>query len=721
MASFRRAWPVSALLFSVLTPVTPLPTLVAPAAAQAQTQAEPAQLWSDFAHYVLIARPQLAADAGEALLGVDPGVLLDTVEASRHSSTGNLFDRASGMDGVRGVAAQLRSKLESARLDRSRDPERIQKNIDLLDDGQRAYVNATRRLKAAGQYAAPQLLATLRDDNLSGLNPYVVRAMVEVGQPMVAPLSAALPDLEPTPQRQVSQVLAEIGYPYALASLQRVIENGDTDATVRMHAQRAFDQIAEETRLAPGQSAADLYLAVGVNAYEAGTDGGEPVGFDASKGQGLLWRFGRDIGLVPLEVPASVYADALARDAATTALSLNPELDAALSLFLAADLRAENNLGDSEMDPSRPSAWQPASYYALLAGPARLRDVLDTAITDADAPLALDAIDALSKTASIEALQPLVRALDYPDARVRFRAAEALARAMPEIGFDSDFRVVPVLAEAVRQTGEQTALVLGEDQATRNALADAVTSMGYTPIAAASLGDAAEPVRTAPGIDLIVVDGSADRVAAVVDQTAQDYKLAATPVVGRVSGPDQTALSVRYADNDRVTNYVGEATAQDLEAAASAAIERFSGDPIGAEEAEAKALAALALLKAIAAEPSVYDARDALPAMVAALGDGRDAVATAAADAVAQLDSPEAQAALAASALEALGDVQIAQLNALGVSANRFGNLISAEAGDALLELVRSSEGDLALAAAQAHGALSLPTSHAVELILEGR
>ncbi len=103
------------------------------------------------------------------------------------------------------------------------------------------------------------------------------------------------------------------------------------------------------------------------------------------------------------------------------------------------------------------------------------------------------------------------------------------------------------------------------------------------------------------------------------------------------------------------------------------------------------------------------------------MGDGRDDVAIAAADVLAELDSSEAQAAIAASSLESLGDVQIAHLRALASSANRFGNLANAQAADALLELVRTSEGDLALAAAQAHGALALPTSNAVKLLLEAR
>ncbi len=712
MARFRHALPVSVLSFSLLGAAA-APT------AFAQDAPTPEQLWSDFAHYVLIARPTLAADAGQALLDADAGALLDAVEASDHAQPGNIFDRASGMEQLSGVAAQVQQKLESARLDRSRDEQRITDNIELLDDGTRPYVNAVRRLTAAGQYAAPQMLATLRDPAKESLHPFVLRAMIDVGQPLVAPLSAALPDLEPVAQSQVAEVLARVGYPYALASIHRVIENPDTDPSVLLTAQKASESLREELREFGNPSSADLYLAIGETAYNQGTHGEQPTGFDSAKDVGLIWRFGRDIGLVPLEVPAQVYADALARDAATTALSLNPELDAALTLFLASDLRAGNNLGEAD-DPSRPDGWQPAEYYALLAGPQRLREVLDTALSNQDSALALDAIDALANTASIEALQPLTRALSFPDRRVRFRAAEALAKAMPQQAFAGSERVVPVLAEAVRQGESQVAVVLADSQATRNALSDAVSSLGYEPLSGASLAELSEPIRAAAGVDLIVVTGDTARVSAVVEQSGQNYKLAGSQVIGYVDLPSQTALTGRFGKG-RVGSFVGDPTADNVGNAVERVTANYSGAPIGGDEAEGFALTALGLLEGMATTPSVYSANDALPALTAALSDGREAVASAAGEALAALDSPEAQAALAASALDSVGDVQISQLGSLAASASQFGNLVSAETGDRLLALVKESEGELALAAAQAHGALSLPTSNAVTLLLDNR
>lgn len=690
---------------------------IAPAA-WAQQDGSPQQLWSDFSHYVLIARPELAADAATALMDAEAGEILDAVEGSDYSSPASLFERAAGMEGVSGLASELQSKIESARLDRSRDEQRIADNILILDDGARAYGNAVNRLTAAGQYAAPALLETLRTGDET-LKPFVVRAMVDIGQPLVAPLSVALPDLEVVPQSQVIEVLARIGYPYATASIKRVLEDPAADPGVKQRAQIALEQLAGSSRIDTSLSAATLYHAVGLSAYGQGTIDEQPVGFDGAKDVGLLWKFGRDIGLVPIEVPASVYADALAREAAGTSLSLDPQLAEALTLYLSADLRAGNRIGPDETDLSRSADLQPAEFYALLAGPQRLRDVLDTAIDDGDSDLALDAIAALSQTASIDALQPLTRALAYPDRRVRFEAAQALAQAMPTVGFQNDARVVPVLAESVRQGQNPIALVLADDQAARNVLADAASSLGYEPLPGTSLADVGSAVVQAAGIDLVLIQGSADAVSAVMEQSKQDYKLAGTPIVAGVGVADQTRLAGTYSDNARLTTFTGEPESSSVASAIEAATEKYAGTPIGAEEAEAFATESLGLLGDLALATSVYDAGDATPALIEALSDDRAAVASGAADVLAKLDDPVAQAAIAASALDGVGDVQLAQLGSLADSANRFGNLVSAETGDLLLDLVRESDGDLAIAAAKAHGALSLPPEQAVTLILE--
>jgi HEAT repeat protein len=382
-----------------------------------------------------------------------------------------------------------------------------------------------------------------------------------------------------------------------------------------------------------------------------------------------------------------------------------------------ANLRRENRLPEGVEDPSYPPSRQSPQYYAMVAGPQRLQDVLDRALRDNDSDLALDAIAGLSATASLEALQPLTRALAFPDRRVRFRAAEALARAMPTESFNNDYRVVPVLAEGVRQTETPTALIVAESQEDRNQLLAAISDQGFRTLDAPTVEDAAGLINQAPGVELIVVRGSQTAVRQAVEASSGNYKLAVAPILAVVDSSIQASLDANYESEPRVTVVAGDTA--DLASAVDLAETNFGSMALETQEAAAFAVTALSLLERIAEAQSVYEVTDALPSLIEAATDPRPAVATAAGDVLSRINDPNAQTAIAAAALAGSGQTQIDQLIDLAESANAWGNLIPDGMGDDLLDLVKSSTGETANAAAQAHGALSLPTRNAVELIVQ--
>lgn len=696
-------------------------TLTTAPAAHAQ---DADQLWADFAHYVRIASPELAGEAAAALTAADSGALLDAVEASSVNDPERLFQRAAGMDAIAEMSAEVQAKIQAARLDRSREPERIEADIAKLSQGQRAYDNATQRLKAAGQFAAPQMLAALLDEKRADEHPAIMRSMKDIGRSLVAPLSIALPKLNPVAQGQVSQVLSDIGYPQAMPALKQVVESSKTDPTARRAAQDAIANIAANSRVTTGASAADLYLALGSGAYKTATSNPAALDtYDLDTDTGVVWSYDRKLtvtggpGLIPVVVPGQIIGDVTAMQSAEAALALNPDLDAALSLFVTANLRRENRLPDGENDRSYSSDRQEPSFYAMVAGPQRLHDVLATALDAQDSDLALDAIAALSATASLDALQPLVRGLGYPDRRVRFRSAEALAYAMPEESFDNDFRVVPVLGDAVRQGDSRIALVVADSQDDRNELLSAIASQGFQTIDGPSVQAATGLVAVTPGVDLILVKGNINTVNRTLVDSQGNYKLAATPIVALTSADDQARLSGEFENEDRISVILEGADT--LAAAVDQLSASYSGSTLSPQESQAFALSALTLLREIAVSQTAYDVNDALPALIEAVQDPRPEVAIAAGDVLSRIDDPTAQAAIAADAISRTGDVQVAHLIDLAESANAHGNLISAAMSDDILMLVKTAEDPaLAVAAAQAHGALALPTRNAVDLIL---
>lgn len=706
-----------------------------PSALFAQDQT-PDTLWEDFNHYVLIAKPDLALATGEALLDqANNETLLKTVEASDRKDWANILSRASKLGeandqyaSLTKVAGELDARIQAARIELSRDPQRIAKDIQLLGEGQRAYRNATQRLASAGQYAAPQMLAALLDQKQSKLRPYLLSSMVTIGKPLVAPLSAALPQLDPAPMSQIAQVLAEIGYPQALPAMKQVLESPDIDPDARMVVQQAYDSLMKSTRQPENLSAAEWLLQLGQLEYTTATHAEDQLpGYDASIGSGLVWNYGPKIGLVPTIVPGEIFGEVLSMRSAREALALNNSLDQALSLWLMANLRRENRLPEGVVDPSYPANLQPAGFYAMIAGPERLQDVLARAIQDNDADLALDAISALSDTAGTYALvnpdsprHPILNALSYPDRRVRFQAAVALAKTRPTQPFTGAHRVTAVLSEAVRQTDARYAMVLADDADTVNSLMAVLGDLGYEAFGGLSMADVSSELNLVPGVDLIVTAVQPDTVMRINSDTTDDYKTGAVPILALLTKEQQVRLGNAMGENDkRISSALFSEDAKDLKAAVQAATIAGQGKALTAEESTDFALTALKLLREVAIDSNVFNVMEAQPALIQALSDKRDDVKVAAAGVLSLINSEQAQRAIAEAALSMEGDLQLSLLGSLAESATYFGNMLNAGETDALLKLVESSDGKLAIAAARVHGALNLPTADAVKLLTE--
>ena len=694
----------------------------ATAAADSASAADPDldRLYADFVHYVRIARPVLAADAARGLLQADAGSILDAVEASSVPEPTATFERALGMGApLAEPAALLSQTLEQARLSRARDRQRIGNSIDRLDNGARGFANSVRRLAAAGQYAAPQLLAVLEDTQQTDMHPFVLRAIAQIGQPLVQPLMTALPDLAPVPQAQVSDVLAEIGYPAPLAAMQEVIEAPQTNNAARERVRSAVQRLqASNDRIPAGLTAAELHLLLARGYFDAGTLNQQPVGFDAVTGNGVIWAYDPRVGLVAREISGPAFPDALARNHALRALRLNAGLTDAFNLFLAADLRTENKLGEDETDFSRGDRLREPRFYALLAGPARLASVLATALNTRDPELALDAVDAVAATSATDATPILARALTFPDRNVRFRAAEALARSHPREPFTDDFRVVSVLIEAIRPSDAAIAAVVAPDEATLNALASAAAELGYEPKRARTAEALATVLRDTPAVDVLITRGDAQAILELIRQTERSTKLAAAPVVAFTNTADQIRLNEALGGGGRFTSVVEAIGVDSLRTAATAVQTRFDGESTEADRDD-QARRALALLRSLALRPTVLDPGSARPALTRLLQGDRPALAGPAASALAALGQPEAQQALADAALAAEPSQQTLLLEALAESATLHGNQLASNTVRALGDLAAQAEGEVALAAGRVYGALALPAQVAVTVLLD--
>jgi hypothetical protein len=698
------------------------------------------QLWNDFMHYTRIARLDLAISSGQALLqrDADPASLLSVIEQSPYAenwekvllraSTMESDDKPEQAEQLAGIARQVEKTIREAQKAVVRDSQRIREAIERLDDGQRAYLNAVALLKEAGEYAAPRMIDVLlsREQVDQTLRPYVLSAAVEVGRPLVIPFSESLLNLPPVAKQQVSQVLARIGYPATLPYLKHISQRNDLPSDTVRAAALAFDAIAARVPGVADQSPAQLFRGLGEDYYA----GNESLILQPDAETNLMWSSDQNGRLTSTAVPTPIFDDVLAMRAARRALDLEPDMAKALSLWVRANFRRDNQLPAGETDPTYGPDMRSPQFYARLAGPRHLSPVLARALEDADAALALDAIDALAATAGHQTLagedeggSPLLAAMDYPDRRVRFEAAFAVARARPGGQFSGAGRVVPVLASAVRQSGRQVAVVLAADQNQLNQLADRVRQAGqFQLISGTKLTEVSQALLDVAAADLIVVQMDPDRINTIYPQIRQNYKLRGAAMVALSSDGGLASLNRMFVDDALVLPTDAKVTDEQLTARIDQALSIVGGGQIDDAQALAYATEAVNLLRDLAITgQQAFNVIEARRALTEALDDNRRPVAIGAAEVLAQLADDQAQVALADVALDETrpADRRIAFLGSLAASARRIGNRLTDRHNDLLGELVNQASGDLADAAAQAYGALNLPTGHSVQLIVQ--
>jgi hypothetical protein len=163
-------------------------------------------------------------------------------------------------------------------------------------------------------------------------------------------------------------------------------------------------------------------------------------------------------------------------------------------------------------------------------------------------------------------------------------------------------------------------------------------------------------------------------------------------------------------------------TGEELAAAVKQASGSVQGTNVSAEKALEYATTSLSLLLDLTKEQGkTFRAADAQPALIAALKDAREPVVLGAAAVLARLEDAGAQRAIADAALEPerTPEMRVKLLKALSESARLRGNLLGDGQLQLLLKLVRESTGPVSDAAAEAHGALDLPTSNAVDFLLK--
>ena len=671
----------------------------------------------NFWHYGKVGKYDLSADAANKVLGSgkDPVDILRAFEAVAEDSQDKLdvwMLRWQNNDKLKDVTAKLLSTLNEGRRTRRADSAWIETNIKALPESRRSYLLAVERLRDSGELAVPQMIDYLRDPNKTSFHGPIRQALRDMGQLVLNPLVAAT-DMKDSPALiSVINTLSEIGYASTVPYLAKLAQKGES-GTIQNAAKNALDKMGAPEAQTLG--AGDQFFTLSESFYYDKS----AIRSDTRNPEANVWTWDEAKGLQRVKVPPKIFNDVMAMRAAKTAMQLGTTRDA-MSMWLAGNYKREVDLG-TDKDATMPEGTPSAHFYGVAAGTQYLNTALARALADNDAPVALKAVKSLQEIVGRSNLlagphgEALSDALRSPDRSVRFEAAFALAAALPDRSFNASDRVVPLLGEAIHQTGQPGLLVMFPSGVV-NAKIEELKGAGYNVVGAGNAEGAITAAAQLPAVDVVVVS---DEVPATEVQSLLST-LASTPRLERAA---KVIVSKSItASPDPTLNYTPATDAAGLKPVIEAARAKTGGVPMDEKVATTYALRAADLMAKLAINGNkVLDVSQASQPLLASLEDTRPEVVKAVANVMALLNDKQVQTALANKAGDekAPDEVKIALFKALATNAKNHGNQLDPDAVAIVQKSVASGTNlDVRSAAAEARGALNLPVDQAKTLIM---
>lgn len=445
--------------------------------------------WNDFLHYVKIGNLDLAKGYAQAILESDPDPLA-LLELSQANPTGydlamRVIDTANDAELV-ALTKRLLAVIDQGRFQKRSDPQIIVEEIRRLSGTIRERMNATTRLKNAGEYAIPFMLEAMADPTRRAEMDNIIQTLPQIGRPAIRPLVCALQTRDSTIKAEIIRALGKIGYPQSLAYLRYVVEN-DSSAELRDLATQSIRQI--DPRAVNTPAASLFYLLAEKYFYHD-----ESLAPQAGAPIANIWFWEESASrLERVEVDPAYFHELMSMRCCEWSLKADPQFGLSIGLWLAAFFKAEAT-GLPMPDYFGPN-HAGALVYATTAGPEYLHQALARALKDENAAVALGAVEALATNAGERSLlyavgpvQPVLQALVFPDRAVRYSAAIAIANAGPRQGFNEARLVVRNLAEALAQGGADAAgsadwtAELADDYALRAAEAMLKVAVSRNPV-----------------------------------------------------------------------------------------------------------------------------------------------------------------------------------------------------------------------------------------------
>ncbi len=448
----------------------------------------PLEAWEVADYLIKIGEPEQAAPYIKKFLAANPDDA--TLLKVRDEFGAGSILRLSDSPATRPYAAGLARRLSEASVRNSTDPARIARFVAALSKTREEQAYAIERLREAGSFAVPPIVAEL---NRAGLEPSarapLADSLGKLDRTAVPALIATLDSPDAVLVGDSARALGRIGDPRALPAL--------TYLAAKVPGPVAGPAAAEAIRALTGRPfGSQPKTPVRVLSDEARRYHLHAVRFPGDPV--VLWNWDPATNApAPGSYPARDAEGLLGLRAARESLSLDPS-----------DVEAQVNLVslalDHDPDNARPQA--------LASGADILGRVVRTAIADGRGPLAVSALGLLARVVDRNDLategrpNPLVEALSGADRRVQFAAAEALVKLDPRGIFPGSSRVVSVLARFAAGQAEPRAIVIDGNAQRGGQTAGLLRDLGYQSEVLTRAAQGFEQAAASADVELIVAD-----------------------------------------------------------------------------------------------------------------------------------------------------------------------------------------------------------------------
>lgn len=510
------------------------------------------------------------------------------------------------------------------------NPVRIKRYVDRLAGSPEEFKFAIEELHISKGLAVPFLVDAMRRNPGPDRLPYM-RALLLLSDEIIPPLVAALDSNIPDLQIDIMEVLRR---------------RGATQATPFLWFVMGWQKYPPEVRLKAGQTLAyflDLHVSrlpspTAELVREADRYYKKQIKFEDPL-KVVIWRWdGNSVvqGWPPDHptVPATRAEEYYGLRFAQQALAIDPSHEPAqrvLASLLLDKSHERAGLVDSLSRTAPPT-------YELLASlsPDMLIGVLETALKEKRVPVILGATRLLGDVKEVKAIQPrseenspLVQALNFPDARIRLAAAEAILNVPGSSSANGTSEVVDVFRRtlAMKPTNTKGRIIVGYfDEGLGTRMVTSIQGVGYEAARAASGRDVLRLINESADVDMLIFDSELPDpgLHSLLGQLKADRNASRLPIVLTVNNPERADQLRRFLMDSPNIHVVLESVALNV-VDLRTAIQTVLGEhvPLTPEELKLyRERAVLALSRLARGEVQGYDPRPATDAVLQALHAG---------------------------------------------------------------------------------------------------